>query len=1237
MASRRTKIMSVAAVAALGGGGYFLQFLLAAQGGGSLAQAPLNTQVQIPPAFIMGVDNSGSMTTDELLFRTAQGDGFWNASRRSFFNDTTGDPNESGTSYSKAVDSGVPRPDMFGAARSPIYNRAYFNPAITYVPWLDSSGEPEDDSPPDAAKRDPRESGGTRDFTAVESYTYTFPAGSRLSAGTEYRASANCNRNGVPGTGWRTLTEDLVFDENCSTQVRYYRAVVYLPDDVPAPAGYDLTKRIRVVGAGPLGIDLWRYDYVASNFTTGGDEAVQNFANWWTYYGNRNRSMIAAMTHSLADINNIRVGYFQINPPYPGTDVQMHDMGNPAEKQALYAQMRALNASGNTPTRRATRYMGDQFRRTDRNAPVQLACQKNAGMLFTDGYTNDNALSGSMRVGNADENMGSPFADSASNTIADIAAWMYNDNIRPDLTAGQVPVPAACSTTPVDPRLDCQTNPHVNFYGVTLGARGHVYGVDAAATADPYSNPPAWGATGSMNLDPRNVDDIWHASLNSRGEFINAQSPTDVTAAMRRILSAVSAGASPSGSVALTGARIGTGSMTVTPHYEARNEGTDWSSELRADIVTIDPTTRTAQFTEVWEASEELPSPGARKVFFAEGASVRRFNDSNVTLDKLCSKPAALYPGMSRCNRAEIEALGIGVSEAVRYLLGDVSLEKRNAGGTLRDRKTTLGDIVNSTPVVVSPLDDYGYRGLGGTLATGYANYLNTKKASHRHMVYVGANDGMLHAFDGGMGANGVQDSNGGREEFAYVPATALGHMGNLLFPYDPLDENDQKFAHRYFVDGPVVASDALIDGSWGTALVGTAGAGGRSVFALDVTDPDDFSTSSRLWEISDLDLTLSEEVRENIGHVLGKPVVLPIKTKASDTPRWVAIFGNGYNSASKKAVLFVVDIADNPTIRMIEATETSGAPTGQNDNGLGNIVVVDQWGGSAASGINLRVRDGLADTAYAADQRGAVWKFDLRDLDPADVSVPLFTSRSFTEDGLTYRQPITGGIEATTGQGGGIMLYFGTGSFVFDGDQFEDDVQSLYAVNDIERGATTATVSRTNLLGYSVATTLGVRTMTAGIAPLVSRGWYVDLPAGERFVGYPRIATGTIFMPTYQPQVSAADCSTDGFNWLFGLNARTGAPGLSGVRFGSPDGTLPVAGTAAIKLDTQGTAPVKDVAVMAIPRVGPASPPPPGGGPPGTPPAPPGQGCWMMVTVAGAQQMYLPYPCGRQSWRQLQ
>src|SRR5690606_29487444 len=152
-----------------------------------------------------------------------------------------------------------------------------------------------------------------------------------------------------------------------------------------------------------------------------------------------------------------------------------------------------------------------------------------------------------------------------------------------------------------------------------------------------------------------------------------------------------------------------------------------------------------------------------------------------------------------------------------------------------------------------------------------------------------------------------------------------------------------------------------------------------------------------RLWEINDL--SGADAVKANIGHVLGKPVIVPVRTLNGGVS-WKAIFGNGYSSSSGKAVLFVVDIgnAATPTIRMIEATESNSGNAGS--NGLGNIIVLDRLDTAninASTGLPARVRDGYADTVYAADLKGAVWKFDL--LSTANsVTVPVFTTSTFVQ-----------------------------------------------------------------------------------------------------------------------------------------------------------------------------------------------------------------------------------------------
>ncbi|MGO4778284.1 pilus assembly protein, partial [Lysobacter sp. 2RAB21] len=188
------------------------------------------------------------------------------------------------------------------------------------------------------------------------------------------------------------------------------------------------------------------------------------------------------------------MGMFTINGTY--TDVQMRDMSVAAEKANLYNnQLLTLTAGGGTPNRFAVEQVGKQFKRTDAGAPVKYACQINAGMLFTDGYSNG----GGPAVGSQDADMPAPLKDSFADTMADTAALYYKDTLRSDLGLGKVPVPEACKTTPNDPKLDCRADPHMNFYGVTLGAKGDIYGKTydpVTNTPDPYTPAgyPAWRA-----------------------------------------------------------------------------------------------------------------------------------------------------------------------------------------------------------------------------------------------------------------------------------------------------------------------------------------------------------------------------------------------------------------------------------------------------------------------------------------------------------------------------------------------------------------------------------------------------------------------------------------------------------------------------------------------------------------------------------------------------------------------
>jgi hypothetical protein len=161
-----------------------------------------------------------------------------------------------------------------------------------------------------------------------------------------------------------------------------------------------------------------------------------------------------------------------------------------------------------------------------------------------------------------------------------------------------------------------------------------------------------------------------------------------------------------------------------------------------------------------------------------------------------------------------------------------------------------LGDVYHSQPVIVSPPNrsmfffDYGYGN-----AHDYPSFITTQ-AKRRRVVLAGANDGLLHAFDGGIwdrdrtitteAYNDQHDLGDGSELFAYMP--------HAVAPY--LDFMAYGKVQQYMVDGPIATSDVFIDydgdsnREWRTVALATMRRGGRGIVALDITQPDPIDAS---------------------------------------------------------------------------------------------------------------------------------------------------------------------------------------------------------------------------------------------------------------------------------------------------------------------------------------------------------------------------------------------------------
>lgn len=575
-------------------------------------------------------------------------------------------------------------------------------------------------------------------------------------------------------------------------------------------------------------------------------------------------------------------------------------------------------------------------------------------------------------------------------------------------------------------------------------------------------------------------------------------------------------------------ASVTTNSARLDPEtliYHTGFRSDDWTGQLLAYDLAPDGTVGAIR----WDAAGKLPSHRTRNILTRDGAVPGRGGGTEFLWADLGPTQRT---ALDRDPSGSVDHRG---AERVAWLRGDASKERGN-GGSFRNRRTSLGDIVHSDPRYVGA-QDFGYQLLpiGTPGRTSYRAFFRSKLDSdgtaRKPMLYVGANDGMLHGFDAETGV----------ERFAYMPSTLLPELNRLA-------ETD--YAHRYFVDGPIDVGDAYIDpggGSrWASVLVGTTGAGGRTVFALDVTDPHSVSGSDVLWEFTDPDL----------GIATSQPVVARM---ADGT--WAAVFGNGYNSDSHRAVLFVVRLEDGVLLKKID----TGVGTAHSPNGLATPSLL------ASASRTIRA-------IFAGDLHGNLWAFDTSASSPSAWGskyragpdpAPLFTAR----DANGNAQPITAPVEIGSHPEGGLMLYFGTGQYFEANDHIvgpNPGVQSVYGIR--ENGNGSAPVARAdhrdvlleqNILWEGTPGGSAFAVRVSSDTPVDwSRhaGWYMDLEspldgaAGERVVSSPTLRAGRLLVATLVP--SADPCAVGG-SWIMELSATTGQRLPEAVLDISDDGNI--------------------------------------------------------------------------------
>jgi type IV pilus assembly protein PilY1 len=1014
---------------------------------------PLTSAARVAPNILFILDDSGSMVWGNLNSQDiSQITGSGNFSSV---------PDGDGVSTGTSITSETTGNDAM-YMQDYVTNSLFYNPATTYQPWMGPVGN--------------RLTGGTSYTSVYSDDKFVTNVGAGTNSGSK-DLSQNTQTFYVPKD---PTSSNLTY---LSTVDNYYRYQI-------SPGGTDVRRGVygRVVTGRRVTNSCdgdsngsWGWINCTSATPTGrsvADEAT-NFATWYSYYRTRTKAAKAGASEGFNSLGNrVRVGFrtiwnrnnFDI-PVQDGNDGRfVNNVADPTipgntnttSRTTWYNHLFAATANNSTPLQDALNSAGQYFSSSASSGPYgpesgsnQLSCRQNFTILTTDGYWNNNTAG----TGNVDNASGStikgpkgktytysptaPFKDGYSSTLADVAMKYWKTDLRTEDYMGNSTKPDNNNvpSTTADPAFW----QHMVTFSIAIGLKttsgwSSVAGVPANPVwPDPDTANPT-------NDNAKRIDDLLHAAVDGHGEFVSATSPQVFARALVAALAIIAQRTSSYSNVATNAASLRTGGQVFNASYVSGL----WSGAVKS--FNLDGPGGTPG-TLKWTAT--VPAWSVRKIYTYNGAGT--------------SFPASGQIAALTRTGGPVD-FPVSGAENANYLKGKPDLEGTNPGN-LRPRTSVIGDIVGSSPAYV---DD-------------------TKT------LYVGANDGMLHAFN----------SDDGTEQFAYVPG--LINFNDLA----TLSRGDYNDKHKFFVDGPIVVSNRkLTPGK--NLLVGALGRGGKGVYFLDVSTPSAFSTANVTKE-------LAETSGGNMGLVMGRPILG--KVKSGDAT--AAVFGNGVNSSRDRAVLVVANLE-------------TGAVIGEVDTGVGSSTTPN--GLSAPTGVVGPDGKTLA-YVYAGDLLGNVWKFDIRDASPSNwTKTLLFTAKL---NGTGAAQPITGAVTvAIDPRTYKRWVFFGTGSYltVSDANDKSASAQSMYGFVDSDTTVAYSdldvrTIINTGVIqnGFPVRTFESKQDLTAG-----KKGWYINLPgAGERIVQDSQVVANILITASMMPTGDA--CEVSGSGYINAVDAFTG------------------------------------------------------------------------------------------------
>ncbi len=627
---------------------------------------------------------------------------------------------------------------------------------------------------------------------------------------------------------------------------------------------------------------------------------------------------------------------------------------------------------------------------------------------------------------------------------------------------------------------------------------------------------PKTDVTGDADSSPASrADDLWHTAVNGRGRYYSANNPTDLVTSLTSAMDSIA-------SVSGVAAAAATSSLqpVAGDNFMFIGEYTTvlWEGNLRAH--TVDPVTGLLSATPMWEAANVMKTQvsatsDTRTIYFQNPATKQlvNFDAGTLTAAGLIGNFNNMCVGgankLSQCATLDAgqQANANVPANMVDYIRGRSRFENTSTNATVADRvfrarvNTPLGDVVNSSPVYVkAPPFKY--------TDTGYAAFKSAND-SRAAVVYLAANDGMLHALNASTGA----------ELWAYVPTMVMPAMHRRA------DENYGN-NHRYMVDGTPVVGDVFDGTKWRTILVGGLNSGGRGYYALDVTNP---MVPEMLWEI-----TNAQE--PDLGLTFGNPVITKDKTG-----EWIVAFSSGYNNTvaggNGNGHLFVRDAVTGAAVRKV-STFTSGSTPAGTVGAPNNLGKLGAWIESETNNTATRM--------YGGDMQGNVWRFDFDNT----VGFAGFESTLLAQlrGPAGHAQPVTTVPVLSVVTGAKLpVVTVATGRYLGVTDVGDHKVQSIYSFRDMLDGSNLGNLRlradiQQKTFSETTVSSVSQRNLDATSVNWSSKkGWYADfnLEAGERVNVNMAQASGYLGVASNIPAPTA--CNPGGTSWFYTINVEAG------------------------------------------------------------------------------------------------